>query len=173
MQKFNQSKYICTMAEELSISINLSKEERYQELLPQLKGLVSYETDTIANISNLMAALKSTFNWLWVGVYFVKDNELVLGPFQGPIACTRIQKGKGVCGTAWEQNKTLIVPNVDEFPGHIACSSDSKSEIVLPILNNKKEVVMIFDIDSEHLNHFDKTDEKYLSEVVQLIASFL
>lgn len=160
------------MAEELSISINLSKEEKYQQLIPQINALVSGETDSIANVSNVMAALKSTFNWLWVGVYFVKNNELVLGPFQGPIACTRIKKGKGVCGTAWEQNKTLVVPNVDEFPGHIACSSASKSEIVLPVFNNKNEVVMILDVDSEHLNHFDEVDEKYLSEVVKLITSF-
>lgn len=161
------------MAEELILSANLSKEEKYQQLIPQINALVSGETDSIANVSNIMAALKYSFNWLWVGVYFVKNDELVLGPFQGPIACTRIKKGKGVCGASWEQNKILVVPNVDEFPGHIACSSASKSEIVLPILNNKNEVVMIFDIDSEHFNHFDATDEKYLSEVTQLISSFL
>jgi GAF domain-containing protein len=161
------------MAEELIISANLSKEEKYQQLIPQINALVSGETDLIANISNIMAALKYSFNWLWVGVYFVKTDELVLGPFQGPIACTRIKKGKGVCGAAWEQKKTLVVPKVDEFPGHIACSSASKSEIVLPILNNKNEVVMIFDIDSEHFNHFDEIDEKYLSEVAQLIRLVL
>jgi L-methionine (R)-S-oxide reductase len=161
------------MADELSISINITKEERYQELIPQLKGLVSCETDTIANISNLMAALKSTFNWLWVGVYFVKEDELVLGPFQGPIACTRIQKGKGVCGTAWEQNNTLVVPNVDEFPGHIACSSASKSEIVVPISNKNNEIALVLDIDSEELNYFDDIDKKYIEQVAAIITSIL
>ena len=161
------------MAEELIITKNLSKTKKYEELIPQLKGLVSYETDTIANIANVMAALKSTFNWLWVGVYFVKNDELVLGPFQGPIACTRIHLGKGVCGTAWEQNKTLLVPNVDEFPGHIACSSESKSEIVVPITNKNGEVALILDIDSEELNSFDEVDKKYVEEIAELIKSIL
>ncbi len=160
------------MAEELIINQQLSKEEKYQNLLPQLTALTSAETDTIANIANLMAALKQTFNFLWVGVYFVKNDELVLGPFQGPIACTRIKKGKGVCGTAWQQANTLIVPNVDEFPGHIACSSESKSEIVVPVFNKNNEVIMIIDVDSEALNSFDKTDATYLEKVAQLISNF-
>ena len=161
------------MAEELLIGENLSKEEKYKALLPQLKGLVSYETDLIANLANLTAALKTTFNFFWVGFYLVKEDELVLGPFQGPIACTRIAKGRGVCGSSWEQAKTIVVPNVDEFPGHIACSSASKSEIVLPVFNQKKEVVMILDVDSELLSTFDEIDEKYLSEVTTLIETLL
>jgi GAF domain-containing protein len=161
------------MAEELLIGENLSKEEKYKALLPQLKGLVSYETDLISNLANLTAALKTTFNFFWVGFYLVKEDELVLGPFQGPIACTRIAKGRGVCGLSWQQAKTIVVPNVDEFPGHIACSSASKSEIVLPIFNQKKEVVMILDVDSELLSTFDEIDEKYLSEVTALIETLL
>ena len=152
------------MAEELYISESLTKEKKYQELIPQLKGLVSYETDLIANTSNLVAALKQAFNFFWVGFYFVKNDELVLGPFQGPIACTRIQKGKGVCGTSWEKNEALLVPNVDEFPGHIACSSDSKSEVVIPGVKNG-EVIFILDIDSDNLNDFDEVDLKYLREI--------
>ena len=152
------------MAEELYISESLTKEKKYQELIPQLKGLVSYETDLIANTSNLVAALKQAFNFFWVGFYFVKNDELVLGPFQGPIACTRIQKGKGVCGTSWEKNEALLVPNVDEFPGHIACSSDSKSEVVIPGIKNG-EVIFILDIDSDKLNDFDEVDLKYLREI--------
>ncbi len=161
------------MAEELFISENLSKEEKYKQLLPQLKGLVSYETDLIANLSNITSALKYTFHFLWVGFYLVKGDELVLGPFQGPIACTRIKKGKGVCGTSWADKRTIVVPNVDEFPGHIACSSASKSEIVLPIFNAHKEVVMVLDIDSEDLNTFDEVDEKHLNEVVKLIQEII
>ncbi|MCB0408827.1 MAG: GAF domain-containing protein [Flavobacteriales bacterium] len=161
------------MAEELFISENLSKEEMYKQLLPQLKGLVNYETDLIANLSNVTAALKYTFHFLWVGFYLVKENELVLGPFQGPIACTRIKKGKGVCGTSWVEKRTIVVPNVDEFPGHIACSSSSKSEIVLPIFNHNKEVVMVLDVDSEELSTFDEVDEKYLNEVVKLIERII
>lgn len=160
------------MAEELIINQKLSKEEKYQTLLPQLLALVSSETDAIANLANLMAALKQTFNFLWVGVYLVKENELVLGPFQGPIACTRIKIGKGVCGSAWQQAATLIVPNVDEFPGHIACSSSSKSEIVVPVFNKSKKVMMIIDVDSEELNSFDKTDDIYLNKIAELISDF-
>jgi len=161
------------MAEELIVSNNLSKEKKYEEILPQLKGLVSYETDLIANLANLTAALKTTFDFLWIGFYIVKDDELVLGPFQGPIACTRIAIGKGVCGTSWQQAKTIIVPDVDQFPGHIACSSASKSEIVLPVFNQNKEVVMILDVDSELLSTFDEIDEKYLSEVTTLVSTLL
>lgn len=160
------------MAEALIINQQLSKEEKYQQLLPQLAALVSGETDTIANLANVMAALKQTFYFLWVGVYLVKNDELVLGPFQGPIACTRIKKGKGVCGTAWQQANTLIVPDVDEFPGHIACSSESKSEIVVPVFNKNKEVIMIIDVDSEALNTFDETDAVYLEKVANLISNF-
>lgn len=161
------------MAEELKINQKLNKEEKYQHLLPQLAALTSGETDTIANLANLMAALKQAFNFWWVGVYLVKNDELVLGPFQGPIACTRIKKGKGVCGTAWQQANTLIVPNVDEFPGHIACSSESKSEIVVPVFNKNKEVIMIIDVDSEKFNAFDETDATYFEKVAQLITNFL
>ncbi|MGE0562023.1 MAG: GAF domain-containing protein [Flavobacteriales bacterium] len=160
------------MAEELLIRSNLSKEEKYKALLPQLEALVFGETDVVANLANISAALKSTFNFLWVGFYIVKQDELVLGPFQGPIACTRIRKGKGVCGTSWQNADTIIVPNVDEFPGHIACSSASKSEIVLPIFNNKNEVIMVLDIDSEELNTFDSIDEKYLLQLTKLVTSF-
>lgn len=160
------------MAEELHISQKLSKAEKYRQLLPQLEALVSGENDTIANIANLMAALKQAFNFWWVGVYFVKNDELVLGPFQGPIACTRIKKGKGVCGTAWQNAKTIVVPDVDEFPGHIACSSLSRSEIVVPVFNKQKEVIMIIDVDSEALNAFDETDATYLEKIAQLISNF-
>lgn len=160
------------MAEELLIRSNLSKEEKYKSLLPQLEALVFGETDVVANLANISAALKSTFNFLWVGFYIVKQDELVLGPFQGPIACTRIRKGKGVCGTSWQNGETIIVPNVDEFPGHIACSSASKSEIVLPIFSISNEVIMVLDIDSEELNTFDSIDEKYLLQLTKLVTSF-
>ncbi len=156
------------MAEELHIQSS-NKEGKYLELLPQIKGLLQGETDEIANMANLCAALKQTFNFLWVGFYLVKSDQLVLGPFQGPIACTRINLGKGVCGKAWEYKKALIVPNVDEFDGHIACSSLSKSEIVIPIFNSTNHITGVLDVDSEHLNHFDNIDEKYLSELVKLI----
>jgi GAF domain-containing protein len=161
------------MAEELIISSNTSKEAIYKELLPQIEALVTGETDILANISNMMSALKYTFDWLWVGVYFVRKDELVLGPFQGPIACTRIQLGRGVSGTAWNNKETIIVPNVDEFPDHIICNAASKSEIVIPVFNKNKEVALILDIDSAKLNDFDEIDEKYLSQVVHLIESFL
>ena len=160
------------MAEELILNNKHSKEEKYQTLLPQLEALVYGERDVIANLANISAALKNTFNFLWVGFYLVKNDELVLGPFQGPIACTRIKKGKGVCGTSWQDAKAIVVPNVDEFPGHIACSSASKSEIVVPVFNSKNEVIMVLDIDSEELNMFDKTDEKYLLQLTKLITSF-
>jgi GAF domain-containing protein len=156
------------MAEDLIIHENLSKEEKYKALLPQIKALLEGEDDVIANLSNVAAALKSTFNFWWVGFYLVKQNELVLGPFQGPIACTRIQKGRGVCGTTWEQANTIIVPDVDEFPGHIACSSLSKSEIVIPMIKNN-EVWAVLDVDSEYLNNFDTTDAKYLESIVAML----
>lgn len=160
------------MSEDLIINNNLSKEDRYKELLPQLQALVEGEVDVIANLSNLTAALKQAFNWWWVGFYLVKNNQLVLGPFQGPIACARINMGKGVCGTAWEKKETVIVDDVDQFPGHIACSAASRSEIVLPIIKNN-EVIMILDVDSEHLAHFNETDSVYLQKIVELIEKML
>jgi L-methionine (R)-S-oxide reductase len=155
------------MAEDLTI-ITGNKEAQYQSLIPQLSALLHGETDLIANLANVAAALKEQFNWFWVGFYLVKDNELVLGPFQGPVACTRIQKGKGVCGTAWLKAETIIVPNVDEFPGHIACASASKSEIVLPVYQGEN-IIGVLDVDSEYLHHFDEVDAKYLGEIVKLI----
>jgi L-methionine (R)-S-oxide reductase len=155
------------MAEDLSI-ISGTKEEQYQSLLPQVSGLLEGEPDLIANLANVTAALKEQFGWLWVGFYLVKNNELVLGPFQGPVACTRIRKGRGVCGTSWEQMKTLIVPDVEKFPGHIACSSLSRSEIVIPVIKNG-EVVAILDVDSEHYDYFNDTDGKYLRKIIDVI----
>ena len=155
------------MAEDLTI-IKGDKLAQYQSLIPQIKSLLEGETDLIANMANVCAALKEQFDWFWVGFYLVKQNELVLGPFQGPVACTRIQKGRGVCGTSWAQEKTLIVANVEEFPGHIACSNLSKSEIVIPITKNG-EVIGVFDVDSELLNQFDEVDQKGLEEIMMLI----
>lgn len=156
------------MAEELAINNSLSKEEQYQQLLPQLKGLITGENNLVANQANIAAALKQTFSFFWVGFYNVHENELVLGPFQGDIACTRIQKGKGVCGTVWQNAKTEIVPNVEEFPGHIACSSMSKSEIVVPII--KEGVVRsVIDVDSDQLNDFDLIDKQYLEELANIL----
>jgi len=156
------------MAEDLSISTSTNKAEQYTALLPQIEALVSDEPDLVANLANVCAALKEQFKWFWVGFYMVKDEELVLGPFQGPVACTRIGKGKGVCGAAWEQGKTLVVADVETFPGHIACSSLSRSEIVVPLFHNNI-VVGVLDVDSEHLDHFDDIDVKYLEQVVGLI----
>ncbi len=160
------------MAEHLTLSTSTKKAERYEALLPQIESLLSGEPDLIANLSNIAAALKQTFNFFWVGFYLVKENagrhELVLGPFQGPIACTRIGLGKGVCGTSWKEKRTIIVPNVDEFPGHIACSSDSKSEIVLPAFKND-QVFLVLDVDSDQLNDFDETDALYLGQIVHVI----
>ena len=155
------------MAEDLAI-IKGSKEEQYQSLIPQIQGLLTGEDDLIANLANVCAALKEQFNWLWVGFYMVKNEELVLAPFQGPVACTRIKKGRGVCGAAWQQAVTLIVPNVEAFPGHIACSSLSKSEIVVPLFKNK-EVVGVLDVDSVDLNTYDEVDRLYLEKIVALI----
>lgn len=157
------------MSEELQIDYNSSKEEKYKSLAPQIQALVSGEEDLIANLANISAALKEAFSFWWVGFYLIKNNELVLGPFQGPIACTRISKGKGVCGTAWLESRTIIVPNVDEFPGHIACSSASKSEIVIPIYKNNS-VIGVLDVDSEYLDNFDSIDEKYLSQILSFIS---
>ena len=156
------------MSENLIIQGN-NKQELYENLLPQIKSLVECETDEIANMANVSACLKDTFNFWWVGFYRVIDNELVLGPFQGPLACTRIRKGKGVCGTAWQETKTQIVPDVDAFPGHIACSSLTRSEIVVPIIKNG-EVVAVLDIDSEKLANFDEVDKENLEKLVALFV---
>ncbi len=157
------------MAEDLHIAIG-SKEQQYQSLVPQIKGLLQGETNFIANLANICAALKEQFNFFWVGFYLVEGKELVLGPFQGPVACTRIAYNRGVCGTAWANEETLIVPNVDEFPGHIACSSLSKSEIVVPLFQNGK-CIAILDVDSKELNSFDLIDKQYLNTILDLLNS--
>ncbi|KHJ38072.1 free methionine-R-sulfoxide reductase [Pedobacter glucosidilyticus] len=155
------------MAEDLKI-VKGHKEAQYQSIYPQIEALLSGETDVIANLANIAAALKEQFNWFWVGFYLVKDEELVLGPFQGPVACTRIQKGRGVCGTSWAQAKTLMVEDVDAFPGHIACSSLSKSEIVVPLIKN--EVVWgVLDVDSDTLAAFDELDKLWLEKIINLL----
>ncbi|SDD33055.1 GAF domain-containing protein [Niabella drilacis] len=156
------------MAEDLTIHSG-SKKEQYLALLPQIQALVEGEPDLIANLSNIAAALKEQFHWWWVGFYLVKNEVLVLGPFQGPVACTRIQKGRGVCGAAWERQETIIVPDVAQFPGHIACSSLSKSEIVIPVVRNGS-VVAVLDVDSELYNHFDTTDQQYLEALIRNIS---
>ena len=165
------------MAEDLNI-ISGTRAEQYESLIPQIVGLLEGENDLVANLANVVASLKEQFGWLWVGFYVVKpasalasageSDELVLAPFQGPVACTRIKKGKGVCGTSWQQARTIIVPDVEKFPGHIACSSLSKSEIVIPVIRNG-EVVAVLDADSEELNYFDDTDKFYLEKIVELI----
>jgi L-methionine (R)-S-oxide reductase len=155
------------MAEDLNI-ITGDKAKQYQSLIPQIEALISYEIDLLANLGNVCAALKEQFGWFWVGFYLIKEDELVLSAFQGPVACTRIQKGKGVCGTAWQEAKTLIVADVEEFPGHIACSSFSKSEIVLPVFK-EGNIIGVFDVDSEHLNHFNTIDQQYLEQILGLI----
>lgn len=156
------------MAEELIIAATSDKTERYKVLIPQIEALVDGENDLVANLANISASLKQTMGFFWVGFYRVNENQLVLGPFQGPIACTRIPKGKGVCGTSWAEKKTLVVPNVDEFPGHIACSSVSKSEIVLPAFRNG-EVALVLDVDSDKLNDFDEIDLQYLEQVMRIV----
>ncbi|TDG34978.1 GAF domain-containing protein [Pedobacter changchengzhani] len=158
------------MAEDLTINRTATKAEQYETLIPQIEGLLHGEDDFIANLANVSAALKEQFNWFWVGFYLVKNEQLVLGPFQGPVACTRIHKGKGVCGASWAQEKTLIVPNVDEFSGHIACASASKSEIVLPLIKDG-EVIGVLDVDSEFLNHFDEIDNTYLAQVIAILLN--
>lgn len=158
------------MAEDLTIIKTATKAEQYQSLIPQIEALLTGETDFVANMANVAAALKEQFNWFWVGFYLVKNDELVLGPFQGPVACTRIKKGKGVCGSSWEKNKTIIVPDVDNFPGHIACASASKSEIVLPLIKGD-EVIGVLDVDSEFLSHFDETDQFYLEQVISILLN--
>jgi len=155
------------MAEDLNI-IQGTKQEQYEALIPQIKGLITGEPDLIANLANMVAALKEQFGWFWVGFYLVKQDELVLAPFQGPVACTRIKKGRGVCGTSWAEAKTLIVPDVEQFPGHIACSSLSKSEIVVPLFNGET-IVGVLDVDSSTYNTFDETDQYYLEIICNLI----
>jgi len=157
------------MAEEL-ITTGNTKKEKYESLLPQIHALIEGETDLTANLSNISAALKQTFNFFWVGFYIVKQNELVLGPFQGTIACTRIQKGKGVCGTCWENEKTIIVPDVDAFPGHIACSNASRSEIVIPIFDTNINVIGVLDVDSDVLDDFHEVDQIYLEKLCGMIG---
>jgi L-methionine (R)-S-oxide reductase len=155
------------MAEDLIIKKG-TREEQYLELIPQIAALLAGEPDLIANMANICAALKQQFDWLWIGFYLVKGDELVLGPFQGPIACTRIKKGRGVCGAAWEQMKTIIVQDVEAFPGHITCSSLSKSEIVVPLFHNG-QVFVVLDVDHSEYAVFDKTDELFLTEILSLI----
>ena len=156
------------MAEDLKLSGG-NKTEQYRSLIPQISALIEGEDDLIANMANVSAALKEQFNFFWVGFYMVKGDELVLGPFQGPVACTRIRKGKGVCGSSWNEAKTIIVPDVEAFPCHIACSSASKSEIVIPIIRNGL-VIGVLDVDSDHLNSFDETDADFLNEILELIS---
>ncbi|MBJ6117511.1 GAF domain-containing protein [Pontibacter sp. BT310] len=159
------------MAESLIIDQTLSKEEKYKALLPQIEALTTGETDLIANISNLVAALKQGFGFFWVGVYFNKEGQLVLGPFQGPIACTRIPYHKGVCGACYTRQETILVPDVEAFPGHIACASESKSEIVVPVIKDG-EVKLVLDVDSDKLNDFDEVDQKYLEQLMKLVESW-
>lgn len=156
------------MAEDLQI-IKGTKAEQYEALIPQIKGLLTGESNLIANLANTAAALKEQFGWFWVGFYLVENDELVLGPFQGPVACTRIRKGRGVCGSSWEQAKTLIVPDVEKFPGHIACSSLSKSEIVVPLLK-EGNIWGVLDVDSSDYHQFDETDQHYLEQIVALLS---
>lgn len=160
------------MSENILINKSASKENVYIQLIPQLKALFDEGAGAIANLANTAAALKETFDFLWVGFYKVNNDKLTLGPFQGPIACTQIPMGKGVCGASWQQNKTIIVPNVEEFPGHIACSSDSKSEIVIPIRKHNN-VLWIFDVDSSELNHFDSVDKQYLSKIALILEDYV
>ena len=155
------------MSESIVI-IEGSKRQKYESLLPQISAIITGETDLIANMANISSALKEQFNWWWVGFYLVRNDQLVLGPFQGPIACTRIKKGRGVCGSSWAENATLVVPDVNQFPGHIACSSVSQSEIVVPIHANGA-VMAVLDVDSELLNHFDDEDRQYLERLINVL----
>lgn len=161
-----------SMAEQLQIPLTQEKEEIYQVLLPQIRALIQDEDNLIANLANIAAALKEAFQFFWVGFYLVDEDELVLGPFQGPIACTRIGFGKGVCGTAFAKRQTILVPDVDQFPGHIACSAASKSEIVVPVMKHDV-VLMVLDIDSDKLNAFDAIDQHYLEELAKIIVQGL
>ena len=158
------------MAENLYIPENATKQEKYEALLPQMEALMAYESDLVANLANISSALHQVSSWWWVGFYWVKENELVLAPFQGPIACTRIAFGKGVCGTAWKERKTQLVPDVEQFPGHIACSSATKSEIVVPIFNQNDEVMGVLDVDSERDDVLDEIDVFYLEKISKMIT---
>ena len=164
------------MSQEISIPDNLSKEEKYKALIPQIEALILGESDEIVNVANIVAALKHTLDYFWVGLYRVQKsqsvNELILGPFQGPVACTRISFGKGVCGKAWKDSATFVVNDVDQFPGHIACSSLSRSEIVVPVIKNNK-VIAVLDVDSTELSAFDSIDKKYLEEVSNILSRVL
>ena len=161
------------MAESIAYSRGADRKTLYDEVVPQIRALVAGEPDLTANLANIAAVLKEAFGFFWVGFYLEKEGQLVLGPFQGPLACTRIEPGKGVCGTAFSENRTLIVPNVDEFPGHIVCSSDSKSEIVLPIPDGKGGLAGVLDVDSDELSDFSETDADGLEEVVEVITEML
>lgn len=158
------------MAENLYIPENATKQEKYEALLPQIEALMAYESDLVANLANVSSALHQVFSWWWVGFYWVKEKELVLAPFQGPIACTRIAFGKGVCGTAWKERKTQLVPDVEQFPGHIACSSATKSEIVVPVFNQNDEVMGVLDVDSERDDILDEIDVFYLEKISKMIT---
>lgn len=160
------------MSENLYIPESATKAEKYEAVIPQIEALISGEPDLYANLANISSALKEAFGFFWVGFYLVKETQLVLGPFQGPIACTRISLGKGVCGTAWQQAKTILVPDVDAFPGHIACSAASKSEIVVPVFKDST-VAMILDVDSDQLDDFDKTDQIYLEKLMGILGAQL
>lgn len=160
------------MAENLVISVSTEKKDRYEVLVPQIASLVDGEKDVVANLSNIAAALRQTMGFFWVGFYLVKDKQLVLGPFQGPIACTRIDFGKGVCGASWKEKRTILVPDVEEFPGHIACSSSSRSEVVLPAFKGE-DVALVLDVDSDKLNDFDETDVLYLEKVMRIVEEFI
>ena len=157
------------MADEIIIKATANKAEKYQSLTPQIEALIADEPSLIANMANVTAALKEVFNFFWIGFYLVEDDTLVLGPFQGPIACTRIGHGKGVCGKAWLSKKTVLVANVDEFPGHITCNSGSRSEIVVPAIDAHGTVKFVLDIDSDKLNDFDDTDKSYLEKIIMLL----
>ena len=163
--------YICQpMAEIITLPKNTNKTEVYKSLIPQIEAVIKPENNLIANLANVSAILKEAFNFFWVGFYLVDENQLVLGPFQGPLACTRIQLGKGVCGSSWQKKQTLIVPDVEKFPGHIACSALSKSEIVVPAINQNNQVVFVLDVDSEMLNNFNKEDQNGLEQIVSIIV---
>lgn len=159
------------MSEEIKLPAGASRRLTYEALLPQIDELLRGERNVVANAANICAALRQAFGFFWVGFYFVADEELVLGPFQGPVACTRIAKGKGVCGQAWQRASTIVVPDVDLFPGHIACSSLSRSEIVVPLLNHENKIMGVLDVDSEHLNYFSEIDKSYLEEICKIFVS--
>jgi len=169
--RITNKSFICdTMSEEIKVDSFLTKDAQYLQLLPQITSLAEGEPDLISNLANISAALKQAFHWWWVGFYLVKADELVVGPFQGPVACSRIAFGKGVCGTSWKLKETIVVPDVEKFDGHIACSSATRSEIVVPIIKNG-EVLAVLDVDSEFESHFDATDKKHLEALSIFIAS--